>query len=275
MNNCIKSKKLFLKALYNEIDEIEKKWFARHLSDCEKCTHEYEQMSSALEIMNSREVPEQGDEYWDTYWLKLSKRIDKYEKRETLFDRLKDRILENLAFRPILVYAPVTILFFMMIGIFLDRQYFSDVQNLEDSSMPGTIQVSPFLLNEKIDSYLERSKIILTTISNFNTVDDDIYTLDIPGQREVSRKLIQDAEFIQSASDIRKHAELLKLVFDLQMILLKIVEIDEVVDGFEIELIKTSIENSALLLKINLEQIRKLTDRQQTGRELSGRRSSS
>jgi len=277
MNNCIKSMKLFLKAFCNELEDEEKKWFFIHLEQCEKCAGEYEKMTAALDVMNERKLPEPEENYWDEYTLKLSKIIEMQDVKETSLRKLKDRIIEILAFQPRLVFVPVAVLLFVTIGVIMGKNLFYNDQDLSKGQIADNIDIAPYLVDETIDSYLERSKIILSTISNFDPVEDDVYSLDIPSQKEVSRKLVMDAELLQSSSEIRDKRELLKLVYDLQLILLRILELDEMTDEFEIDLLKLNIENSALLFKINIEQIKKLTEKRSTttGQAAAGKTSNS
>ncbi|MCP4725708.1 MAG: hypothetical protein GY863_11760 [bacterium] len=277
MNNCIKSMKLYLKAFYNELEGEEKKWFFIHLEQCEKCSLEYEKMTAALDVMNERKLPEPEENYWNEYTLKLSKKIEMQDVKETLLKKIKDRFLEILAFQPRLVFVPAAVLLFITIGAIMGKNLFYTDQDLRKDQIADNIDIAPYLVGETIDSYLERSKIILSTISNFDPVEDDVYSLDIPSQKEVSRKLVRDAELLQSVSEVRDKRELLKLVYDLQLIMLRILELDEMTDEFEIDLLKLNIENSALLFKINIEQIKKLTEKSnlQTGLRAAGKTSNS
>ncbi|MFC1492755.1 hypothetical protein ACFL6O_02250 [candidate division KSB1 bacterium] len=277
MNNCIKSMKMFLKAFYNELEGEEKKWFFLHLEQCEKCSLEYERMTAALNVMNERKLPDPEESYWEEYSMKLSKKIEMQDMKETPLRKLKDRIIEIIAFQPRLVFVPAAVVLFITFGVLMGRNLFNNEQDIVKDQIAENTDIAPYLVGETIDSYLERSKIILSTLSNFDSVEDDIYSLDIPSQKEVSRKLVRDAEFLQSSSVIRDKRELLKLVYDLQMVLLRILELDEMTDEFEIDLIKLNIENSALLFKINIEQIKKLTEKSnlQTGQATAGKTSTS
>ncbi len=274
MNNCIKSMKLFPKALYGELAGEEKKWFSLHLEDCERCTSEYNKMAATLNIMNERKLPHPEDSYWEEYSRILYRKIDVLGRQEGYFSRVKDRFIEIMAFQPRLVYAPALVLVLIILSLTAGKNFYSVPQDTTDTVLAEARSADPYLVNTTMDSYLERSKVILTTISNFDPVEDDVYTLDIPGQKDLSRKLLRDAEMLQSAPEIRDSRELLKLVYDLQMIMLKIVEMDEMTDEFEIDLLKLSIRNSALLFKINIEQIKKRTDERnsKTGRETGGKR---
>ena len=100
MLKCIKAKKMFIKALYNELNEDEKTEFENHLKGCEKCAQEYSEMVSAIEMLNERQLPEPEENFWDNYWVKISGRIKEQTKPEPVRNNIMDSIINLFAFRP-------------------------------------------------------------------------------------------------------------------------------------------------------------------------------
>ena len=75
--NCRQFKRLMVDVLYDyeELSEQDKNAFHAHLSSCPGCALEYEEMTSALNVMDQRRAPEMGDDYWDSYMVNLQEKI--------------------------------------------------------------------------------------------------------------------------------------------------------------------------------------------------------
>lgn len=277
MIKCITVRKMFVKALYNELNKEEKENFESHLKNCEKCAGEYAEMSFTVERMNYRELPEPEENFWNNYWLKISGRINEQTKPAPVLNNIIDSIINILVFRPGLVVYPLASVLLITIGLFLGKIIFSpDTGNLSKNSIKQK-SYNQILLENRISDYLDRSKVILSSIDNFDITEDDIYTLDIPEQKKISLELIGESLYLKSDLINREQDQLFELITDLKMILLKIAALNEKVSEYEINLIQTAIKSSALLLKINLEQIKRSSiDRiKDTGQELTGKNSNS
>lgn len=257
MNNCIKFRRMFDGAFSNELSPDEKEAFDEHLKRCEHCAAEYSEMVSTIEIMKKRELPEPDEKYWDNYWENLSEKIGTVQKSKTVRKRIRNSIIDLFVMRPRLAVYPAAALLLITIGIFLGQSLFSPGKNTVSQKDIEQLNFNQTLLENRIQSYLERSKVILSSLVNFDPVEDDIYTLDMPVQKEISAKLIGEAQYIKSALDFQKQEQLLELVNDLDEILNRIAELDNNISEIEINLLSSAIESSALLLKINIEQIKR------------------
>ena len=80
MNDCVKSKKLFLDALYHELNDEQQSWFDAHLRKCKKCAREFAEAASVTKVMNKRQLYEPDDKYWENYWAQLSNKIQNVSK---------------------------------------------------------------------------------------------------------------------------------------------------------------------------------------------------
>ena len=76
MKDCEKYKKWYIEAFYNELDEKQMDLFNDHLKKCPECSAEFSRFSATLNKMGDYKRPEPVEHYWNSYWDKLSSRIE-------------------------------------------------------------------------------------------------------------------------------------------------------------------------------------------------------
>ena len=255
MKDCVKSQKLFLDALYHELNDEQQSWFDAHLRKCDKCSKEFAEATSVIKVMNKRQLYEPDAQYWENYWAQLSNKIENVSKAVPVWKEWWNSLVHILIFKPKLVYNPIAAVLLIAAGMFIGRLFLSP----EFAVTEGNNVIDQSILESRIHRYLERSKVILSCLVNYDPATDDIYGLDLVSQKEVSRDLVKEAQYIGSGLLYQQRDELLELILDLQLILLKIIQFENGGNEFEIELLQSSIKNSALMLKINLEEINRLT----------------
>ncbi|UCH97894.1 MAG: zf-HC2 domain-containing protein, partial [Candidatus Aminicenantes bacterium] len=79
---CKNFRGIMVDALYNydELSGEDKRLFHAHLAICPACAGEYKEMAAVLGVMDQRQRPEMGEEFWDSYYLRLLEKIKKAEK---------------------------------------------------------------------------------------------------------------------------------------------------------------------------------------------------
>lgn len=123
MNECVRTKEIMAEAYYGELGPDEKARFEAHLRDCPQCAAEYAETRAALDLMDKRERPDPGPEFWDGCWDRLSRRAlwENIEEDESpaagrsVFGRL-GRIFGGL---PLWTYATVGATAVLLIGILI------------------------------------------------------------------------------------------------------------------------------------------------------------
>ena len=95
MKECKEFKKLFVEYLFDELEEEKRGNFESHLSQCSTCASELAEMKQTLEMMDQKRRVEPPEEYWDTYWSRLSTRMEvelapKTRARVEIWDRIKE-----------------------------------------------------------------------------------------------------------------------------------------------------------------------------------------
>ncbi|KPK91896.1 hypothetical protein AMJ80_07010 [bacterium SM23_31] len=255
MSDCVKSKKLFLDALYHELNDEQQSWFDAHLEKCNKCAKEFAEAESVIKVMDKRRLYEPDAQYWKNYCARLSNKIENVSKPVPVWKEWWNSLVHILIFKPKLVYNPIAAVLLIAVGMFIGREFFSPEYAVqEEYNVPDQS-----VFESRIQKYLERSKVILSSIVNYDPATDDIYGLDFSSQKEVSRQLVKEAQYIGSGLLYQQREELLELILDLQLVLLKIIQFENGGNEFEIELLQSGIKSSALMLKINLEEIDRIT----------------
>jgi hypothetical protein len=107
----------------------------------------------------------------------------------------------------------------------------------------------------RAEAYLQRSKVLLLALANFDPATDNAATLNLPTQRHISESLVQEAVYLKS--ELRDPAELRlrELVDDLEVTLLQIANLENEHDLAALEMVQSSVTNQALLFRIDLSQL--------------------
>ena len=75
MSDCKKCREHMIEALYGELAPVDKDLYDRHLAACPECAAEHAALAETLRLMDKRERPDPGPEFWDGYWDRLSRRM--------------------------------------------------------------------------------------------------------------------------------------------------------------------------------------------------------
>jgi hypothetical protein len=109
------------------------------------------------------------------------------------------------------------------------------------------------------NEYLERSKVLL--IGLVNTPVGVSSTSNLARQQHISRELIRQASYLQTALKEPEQRHLRQLIGDLEVVLMELANYS-VENGVPlVELVKQGVDKKSILLKINVEQIRALGSR--------------
>ncbi|OQX95445.1 hypothetical protein B6I21_05395 [candidate division KSB1 bacterium 4572_119] len=257
MNSCQKCKSLFLDAFYNELNAEEKSSFLAHLKSCPKCNEEFSRLSDTLGTMRKRQRIEPEADFWENYWDKLEPKLT---PQISLFSRVKEwlqNVRVNFRFEPAVVYRFAGAAALLLIGIFIGKLYFGQSQVIQQQEFTNAINESESLsaVNVRANRYLERSKVLLLALVNFDPENEDVYALNIPRQKKISRALVQEAEYLKSELAAPDQEQLKALVSDLEMILMQIANFETEYNLQGIEMVKSGVSRKGILLKINLEEM--------------------
>jgi hypothetical protein len=258
--NCKQCQDFFVEALYEELNPEQKKSFDAHLQECSRCASEYQKLAATLKVMNQRGREQPEPEFWDAFWDKLANRID--AESETVAAAKKKPGIWKLpdVFSPQWKYrlgaAAAAIL---LIGIFIGKFLLTPTPQppvpLAGGDQPVIQQTA---LETRAQNYLDRSKVLLMGISNLDPQLIETNTVDFSRYQQVSQDLVQEAGYLKTAlHEEPRQRRLRELVNDLEVILLQIANLEAENDISGIEMVQSGIDRQGIMLKINLEEIRR------------------
>ena len=270
MSACEKFQARFIEALYDELDAKMLKALQAHLENCPKCRKEYKQMRNTILKIEKEDMPDPGEQYWDNYWLRLDQRMEKENIRTEMKSGSKNIISMHPNMRSWMIRI-LSAAAMLLGGIGIGYLYFVNPDSV-DLPINGQIPVKTTAYNQKAAHYLESSKILLLGFVNFDTDEIDPTSMDFSRQQQAANSLIKRAAVLKDDLTGKENQRVLALIQELEIILLQISNCEKEFDIPAIELIKSGVDNNALLMKINLEEIMRAVseeNNQSTKNELS------
>jgi len=258
MNECKRCQDLVAEALYGDLSGDKKRFFEDHLLQCETCSTAYTEMSSTRDIMEKRTRPEPDDSFWEGYWDRLSARMQAEKVFGPQVSEKPKRSFIGVKFFPRWAFQAAAATALIVVGIFLGRALFAPgPQGIQTAGIDGTqSQVTPGVeLAQRTQAYVQRSKVLLMGLVNFDPSEQDLYTLDLPYQRQTSRELLQEAGWLQQELGNSRQRRLQELVADLEAILLQIANLEAEEDLDAVELVQTGVEGRGIFLKIHMADV--------------------
>jgi hypothetical protein len=161
-----------------------------------------------------------------------------------------------------------------VIGIFIGREIFPP----SAAKDPGKqIDQSPVLVSgyepgtklyHRTHNFIDRSKVILLAMTNFDPETEDSYVINLPYQQRISRELVQQAGGLKSELADLDQRQLRELISDLEIILLQVANLDSDSDISAIELVKNGVKIRGVLFKIQLTDIRQSIDKKKKSKRI-------
>jgi hypothetical protein len=256
MSDCKRYKDMFVDALYGELSLEDTPVFETHLKECALCRHEFEDLTATMETMSQRVRPEPEAEFFDGYWDRLAERMDKERVVHTTREKWwKSLFSKQTGSIPRWGYQAVASILLVFVGIFLGRMFFAPGQGTDQPARMAQAVSQPdpqIAVSQRAFDYIQRSKLIVLAISNFDSQNQDPYALDLPYQKQVSRELVQEANWLKKELLGRHQRRLQELISDLEVILLQIANLEEESDISTIELVQAGVKSRGILFKIHL-----------------------
>ena len=255
MKGCKTSKRLMVDALYQELNPDQQKQFEEHLSQCSQCAAEYERLSWTLKVMDQRELPDVQPDYWQDYWARLSERLPD-RPRKIVWPEWRSW-LPPLAVpgRPALVPVAAALLL-IATGIFIGRTTILRVPG-QGAPMQATV-FDPGLIaefNDLASSYLERSKIVLMGLNNFNPRLDDPNALNISSHRHLSQEVLRQGRALRNHQVATADPRLQFLIDEIERVLLQVANSGGDDPMWTIRMAQEGIDKNSILLRITLVEI--------------------
>lgn len=305
------------KALFDTLDESERRAVEAHLAACAACAEEVRALRGVLAVTAERVRPEPPPAFWDGYARRVEERLAarmEAERQASWSGRL-DAWRRSAAAAltlpvPRWTYQLAAAVVLVGLGVLIGKAYFGapagDTPAVvehhppapppdtppPDEPEPATDEpapvaspeaatadrgapvpqtaparrpaapapdegnVRPAMLETRARHYMDRSKVLLLGLVNFDPSADDPAALDLPRRQAAARRLVDEAAPLKDDLAAADEQRLRELVADLEVILLQIANLEAEHDVPAIEMVRSGVDRRALLLKINVEQMR-------------------
>ena len=259
MSQCERIHEMMAGALYDDLDEDQRGLFNAHVQSCPECARLYRQMAETLRIMNARTTTERDEAFWAGYWERLAAHLetDQRQRQTALRKRLYP---ERRVWFPYPVLRAGAIAALVLVGIFLGRWIWTEERPSSSGpdaaiSIPGQANAASALLEDRTQSYLQKSKVLLLALANFDPYTEDAATLNLQRQKRISESLVQEAAYLKTALADPAETRLKELVGDLEVILLQIANLEDEYDLEAVEMIQRGANKQGVLFRIDLSEI--------------------
>ncbi len=240
MSDCRMSKDRMIEALYGELGPAEKERLDVHLRSCPDCASEYASLEATLRLMDKRERPDPGPEFWDGYWDRLSRRMLWEATGEDRRPSLAARLLRPFARLPRWSLQAAGAAALLLVGILVGSRL---VRRPEPTGRDdGRRPAAPSGAVVQAESFIDRSKVLLLGLVNYDPATEDAYAFDLDRKKTMSRDLAAEAPAIRSALNERGQKRLRDLVADLEVIMMQIANLESGQDLEGVELIKQGVD---------------------------------
>lgn len=257
MNDCQKCREAMIEALYDELGPPEKEAFERHLEACPECSAERAALAETLRMMDRRERPDPGTEFWDGYWDRLSRRMIWEATREKGRPSLAASLGGVFARLPRWAWQAAGAAALVLAGILIGRLALGpSAQTGRVTTAAGgpaiAVAGSPSPAVVQAADFVDRSKVLLLGLVNYDPATEDAYAFDFDGKKAASRALLSQAPAIRKGLDGPGERRLRELVSDLEVIMMQIANLESGQDLEGVEMVKQGVDRKGLFLRIDL-----------------------
>jgi hypothetical protein len=255
MNDCQTCRNGMIEALYGELASAEKAGFERHLDACPECRAEYAALGETLRLMDKRERVDPGPEFWNGYWDRLSRRMLWEKTEEGRRPSLGFRISRVLFGLPRWAYQAAGAVAVLLVGILIGGRLIGPSGPAPTRTAAAVSVPARSGAVVQAGNFVERSKVLLLGLVNYDPATEDAYALDLGRKKVVSRGLATEAAAIRKGLNEPGQRRLRDLVANLEVIMMQIANLESGQDVDGIELIKQGVDRGGIFLKIDLDRM--------------------
>ena len=256
MSSCIRCKKMMVGALYQELSSGRQRAFDKHLATCPNCAEEYRQLSWTLKVMERRQAPAVAPAFWNGYWQRLSRRLER-ERAAPARPKWQEWFQPVMVpLRPAWITAAAAVLL-VATGVFIGRSiYMSQSGGAAAAARAGVFDPAAVAeFNSLASRYLERSRVLLLGLDNFDTEYDDPAVIDFSRQQLISQELLYQGRELRGHRVAASNQGLQYLIDQIEIILLQLANSEGENLKWTIQLVQEGIEKNTILLKITLTEL--------------------
>lgn len=261
MSKCHKMHERIIEALYDELDEDLKAELTEHLQSCRDCARLYRETAETIRVMDTRETSQRDEEFWTVYSERLTARLEAQESdnKQSSGHKHFDEYSTGNTRHVLRIWAIAALI---LVGIFLGKLIWTQESPPEHvppsavstPSVTGTEFVSD---EDRAQSYLDKSKLLLLALDNFEPQTDNTVTLNLQTQRQISESLVREAAYLKNALNDPAEMRLRELIGDLEIILLQIANLENEHDLEAVEMVQRGVDEQGILFRIDLSKLSK------------------
>jgi hypothetical protein len=255
MSECKECRDRLIEAYYGELGPADRDRFDRHREACPECAAEMAALAGTLRLMDMRERPDPGPDFWDGYWDRLSRRMLWEATEEGRRLPLADRIGRLFSRLPRWSYQTAGAAALLLIGIFVGSRLFGPPVPPGGTTVAASSAAAPAGAVVQAGEFIERSKVLLLGLVNFDPSVEDAYALDLGRRRTMSRALAAEAPALRRALADGGEKKLRDLVADLEVIMMQIANLGAGQDIEGVEIVKQGVDQKDLFLRIDLDRM--------------------
>jgi hypothetical protein len=255
MNECRECRDRMIEALYGELAPADRDRLERHREACPDCAAEMAALAGTLRLMDKRERPDPGPEFWQGYWDRLSRRMLWEATGEDRRPSLADRIGRLFPRLPRWSYQAAGAAALLLIGIFVGSRLIGPPAPPGATTAAATAAAARSGAVVQAVEFIDRSKVLLLGLVNFDPSVEDAYALDMGRRRTMSRDLAAEAPALRRALADGGEKRLRDLVGDLEVIMMQIANIGAGQDIEGLELVKQGVDQRGIFLRIDLDRL--------------------
>lgn len=255
MSECKDCRDRMVEAHYGELGPADRDRFERHREACPDCAAEMAALAGTLRLMDKRERSDPGPEFWEGYWDRLSRRMVWEATEEGRRPSLADRIGRVFARLPRWSYQAAGAAALLLIGIFVGSRLIGPPVPRGTTTTAASSAAAPSGAVVQAGEFIERSKVLLLGLVNFDPSVEDAYALDMGRRRTMSRDLAAEAPALRRALAAGGERRLRALVADLEVIMMQIANIGAGQDIEGLELVKQGVDQRGIFLRIDLDRL--------------------
>lgn len=230
--NCKDFKDIVVDALYNydQLSEKDKRLFHAHLTTCPACAGEYEEMAGVLALMDQRDKPEMGEEFWDSYYQRLLEKMKESEEKEK--NKIKNKIWlwlkkwwEKFTFdiqRLRWVLYPAAALLLIVLGIAIGRYVYLPSISEKGEELIGSTLSSERKINPVVVDHFETLRPLLIDCANYNAQETGKGEEFVLIDKKTLKKLALQNLLLKRIAARGNDMVLTQLLEELEMILLEL-----------------------------------------------------
>jgi hypothetical protein len=259
--NCRECENQMVEALYGELEAEARGRFDAHLEECPVCRRLFAGLQSTLEVLDRRERRDPGQAYWDGYWNRLGARMeaerDARRRRGWLGRLLPGLSPAALKWAQRGVLAALLVVFGAVAGRILIPGPAPQEQLVTgEPGGPGAPPGRRATAEACARRYIEDSQVLLLALVNFDPETEGEYLSDWSAEKKRSRELASQGASLRSDLTGPRQRRLRDLVTELELIMIQIANLESAGDLEAVELIRSTVSQQDMMLRINLERMR-------------------